>query len=392
MYRSLFPLTVGAFAIGSTEFAIMGLLPEIGETLGATVPAMGILITAYALGVVVGAPVLTALSAWISNKQTLVALMAVFVAGNLLSAFAGDYTTMLISRVVASLAHGSFFGVGAIVARRLAPPGKATQAIALMFTGLTLANLLGVPLGTWLGQNVSWRLVFGIIAGLGVLTMIAVATSVPDDKSRINLRQEVGAFRLPQVWFGLGITTVAFGALFAVYSYITPILNEHTGISGTTVTIVLALYGLGTTIGSIVGGRLGDRFGLPMVAVGLGAGALLLMLFTVTSHNLVAAVVTLVAFGGIMFALGPVVQNRVIEAAAPSGGEGSLVSALNQGAFNIANAIGAGLGALVIDLGWGYSATMWVGAGLSLLGTAVVTVAVVTDRRSAARTQVLQPA
>lgn len=390
MNRALFPLAIGAFAIGSTEFAIMGLLPEIGDTLGATVPAMGLLITAYALGVVVGAPVLTALSAWISSKQTLVALMAVFAAGNLLSAFATDYRMMLISRVVASLAHGSFFGVGAIVARRLAPPGKQTQAISLMFTGLTVANLLGVPLGTWLGQTVSWRLVFGIIAGLGVLTMVAVAMAVPDDNTRIDLRQEVRAFKLPQVWFGLGITTVAFGALFAVYSYITPILNEHTGIDGTMVTIVLALYGLGTTVGSIVGGRLGDRYGLPMVAWGLGAGAVLLVLFTVTSHSLIGAILTLIAFGGIMFALRPVVQNRVIEAAGPSGG-GSLVSALNQGAFNIANAIGAALGALVIDLGWGYSATMWVGAALSLLGAGVVTVAVLADRRSAAKTPVLLP-
>lgn len=390
MNRALLPLAIGAFAIGSTEFAIMGLLPEIGETLGATVPAMGLLITAYALGVVVGAPILTALSAWISSKQTLVALMAVFAVGNLLSAFATDYRMMLISRVVASLAHGSFFGVGAIVARRLAPPGKQTQAISLMFTGLTVANLLGVPLGTWLGQTVSWRLVFGIIAGLGVLTMIAVAVAIPDDDTRINLRQEVRAFKLPQVWFGLGITTVAFGALFAVYSYITPILNEHTGIDGTMVTIVLALYGLGTTVGSIMGGRLGDRYGLPMVAWGLGAGAVLLVIFTVTSHSLIGAIITLIAFGAIMFALGPVVQNRVIEAAGPSGG-GSLVSALNQGAFNIANAIGAALGALVIDLGWGYSATMWVGAALSLLGAGVVTVAVLADRRSAVKSSVLLP-
>lgn len=390
MNRALLPLAIGAFAIGSTEFAIMGLLPEIGETLGATVPAMGLLITAYALGVVVGAPILTALSAWISSKQTLVALMAVFAVGNLLSAFATDYRMMLISRVVASLAHGSFFGVGAIVARRLAPPGKQTQAISLMFTGLTVANLLGVPLGTWLGQTVSWRLVFGIIAGLGVLTMIAVALAIPDDSTRINLRQEVRAFKLPQVWFGLGITTVAFGALFAVYSYITPILNEHTGIDGTMVTIVLALYGLGTTVGSIMGGRLGDRYGLPMVAWGLGAGAVLLVLFTVTSHSLIGAIITLIAFGAIMFALGPVVQNRVIEAAGPSGG-GSLVSALNQGAFNIANAIGAALGALVIDLGLGYSATMWVGAALSLLGAGVVTVAVLADRRSTVKSAELLP-
>ena len=386
MPRALVPLAIGAFAIGCTEFVIMGLLPQIGTELGATVPAMGILITAYAIGVVVGAPAMTAISTWLTTKQTLITLMLVFAAGNTLAALAPSYQVMLIARVVSSLAHGSFFGVGAIAARRLVPPEKATQAIALMFTGLTLANVIGVPLGTLVGQHLSWRWVFAGVAALGIVTIFALVAWVPEDSVRIDLRAELGAFRQPQVWVGLAITMVSFGALFAVYSYITPILTTNTHLSGTTITIVLAAFGLGTTLGALAAGPLGARYGMKMVAVGLATVAALLLVFTVTSRNPVSAIITLVVFGAVMFALGPVVQNRVIEVA---GSAGSLVSAANQGAFNVANAIGAALGALVIDLGWGYASTMWVGAALALLGAAMVVANGLAGRRRVSRRELV---
>ncbi len=378
MPRALIPLAAGGFVIGCTEFTIMGLLTPIGASLHASVPAMGLLITAYAIGVMVGAPVMTALSSRITTKQTLMGLMVVFAIGNTVAAIAPNYQTMLAGRVIASLAHGSFFGVGAVAARRSVPPEKGTQAIALMFTGLTVANLAGVPLGTFIGEHASWRLVFAGIAVLGLLTALMLWVMLPDDNTRMDLRAEIGAFRQPAVWFGLIVTTVGFGSLFAVYSYITPILSEITHLGAGTIPLVLALFGLSMTVGTLLGGRMGARYGMRAVAAGLAAVAALLMLFTVTSHHPVLAVLTLFAFGCINFALGPIVQDGIIAAA---GTDGSLVSAANQGAFNISNAIGAALGALVIRVGWGYSATMVVGAILALVGFALVSVNLMVSGR-----------
>ena len=369
MPRALLALAVGAFGIGSTEFVIMGLLPQIAADLHATVPAMGILITAYALGVMVGAPVMTLLSAWLTTRQTLITLMVVFVAGNALVSVSPTFDLMLGARVLTALAHGAFFGVGAIAARRAVSPDKATQAISLMFVGLTAANVAGVPLGTWVGQHLSWRYTFAGIAGIGLLTIVALRLFLPADQQRIDLRSEFGAFRRPQVWLGLAVTTIGFGSLFAVYSYVTPILTELSGLGAGGVTLVLALFGVGTTIGTLAGGRFGDRWGMRAVAAGLAATAVLLALFTVTSSGAIPAILTLMAFGTVMFALGPIVQNRIIVSA---GTGGSLVSAANQGAFNVANAIGAGLGALVIEQGLGYRATMWVGSGLAVVGVGIV--------------------
>lgn len=383
MPRALVALAIGAFAIGSTEFVVIGLLPQIAGGLSVTIPAMGLLITAYAIGVMVGAPILTALSSLLTTRQTLMSLMGVFIVGNSMSALAPSYTVLMVARIVTALAHGSFFGVGAIAARRAVAPEKATQAISLMFLGLTISNIVGVPGATWLGQQIGWRWIFAIIAVIGVLTILALRAWLPDDDIRIDLRVEMAAFRRRQVWLGLGITTIGFGSLFAVYSYISPIMTELAGISENGVTIVLVLFGVGTTIGAIVGGRLGDRFGLPAVAVGLTVLAALLAVFTVTSHNAVLATLTLVMFGIVGFSLGPIVQNRIIEAA---GAGGSMVSAANQGAFNVANAIGAAGGAYAIKAGFGLTGTMWVGVILSAAGAVMVSFAVVSDRRNAART------
>jgi DHA1 family inner membrane transport protein len=384
--RALLALAIGAFGIGTTEFVVMGMLPEVADGLGVSVPAVGLLISAYAIGVVVGAPTLTALGVRFTPRQTLVALMVLFTVGNLLSALAPGYGALVAARVFTALAHGSFFGVGAVAARRLVPKDKATQAISLMIAGLTVANVVGVPLGTFVAQQLSWRLVFAAVAGVGLLTIAGLLAWMPrvaGDGS--DLRSELTAFRRGGVWLVLGLTMVGFAALFSVYSYVSPILTELAGIPEGWVTPVLGLFGAGTTIGTLAGGRLGDRFGLSFVAVGLVGTAGVLAAFALLAHVVAAAVVLLVLFGAVAFALGPVVQNRVIEAARVPGG--SLVSAANQAAFNVANALGAALGAATLSAGWGYTAPIWVGVAVALLGVGLAVLAVRAERRErAART------
>jgi MFS transporter, DHA1 family, inner membrane transport protein len=378
--RGLLALAIGAFGIGTTEFVVMGMLPQIAGGLGVSVSAVGMLISAYAIGVVVGAPTLTALGVRFSPRQTLVGLMVVFVVGNALSAFAPTYETLAAARVLTALSHGAFFGVGAVAARRLVSPDRATQAISLMITGLTLANVIGVPLGTFVAQQTSWRLVLGAIAVIGLVTIACLLAWMPRDVGEpSDLRSELRAFRRGQVWLVLGLTMVGFAALFAVYSYVSPILTELGGIPEAWVTPVLALFGIGTTVGTLLGGRFGDRYGFSFVAVGLVAAAVVLVAFAFLARTPVAAVVLLVLFGTVSFALGPVVQNGVIEAAQVRGG--SLVSAANQGAFNVANAVGAALGALVLSAGFGYTAPMWVGAVLALVGAGIAVVTQTVTRR-----------
>lgn len=370
MPRALLALAIGAFGIGTTEFVVMGMLPEIAEGLDVSVSAVGLLISAYAIGVVVGAPTLTALGLRFTPRQTLVALMVVFVVGNLLAALAPTYGTLAAARVLTALAHGSFFGVGAIAARRLVPPERATQAISLMVTGLTLANVIGVPAGTWVAQQTSWRLVLAVVAAIGVVTIAGLLAWLPADAGEpADLRTELSAFRSRQVWLVLALTMVGFAATFAVYSYVAPILTDLAGFTSGSVTPVLALFGVGTTVGTLVGGRLGSRFGFGFVAVGMVGVALVLAVFAFSAGNPVAAVVLLVLFGTLGFAMGPIVLNGVIEAADVPGG--SLVSAANQAAFNVANALGAALGALVISQGYGLTAPMWVGAGLAVAGAGI---------------------
>jgi MFS transporter, DHA1 family, inner membrane transport protein len=382
--RGLFALAIGAFGLGTTEFVVMGMLPEIAAGLGVSVSAVGLLISAYAVGVVVGAPTLTALGVRATPRTVLVALMAVFVVGNALSAVAPTYETLAAARVLTALAHGSFFGVGAVAARKLVPADRAASAIAKMMVGLTLANVVGVPLGTFVAQQVSWRLVLAAIAVIGLVTIGGLLAWLPADAGEPgDLRAELSAFRRGQVWLVLGLTMVGFAALFSVYSYVSPILTELGGLPVAWVTPVLALFGVGTTAGTLAGGRLADRYGFTFVAAGLAATAVLLGVFAVLARSPVAAVTLLVLFGTVAFAMGPAVQNGVIEAARVRGG--SLVSAANQGAFNVANALGAALGALVLSAGYGYTAPMWVGAALALAGSGIALVARSADRRAATR-------
>jgi DHA1 family inner membrane transport protein len=381
--RALLALAIGAFGLGTTEFVAMGMLPQIADGLDVSVSAVGLLISAYAIGVVIGAPTLTALGVRFTPRQTLVALMVLFTVGNLLSALAPSYGWLVAARIFAALAHGSFFGVGAVAARRLVPKEKATQAISLMITGLTLANVVGVPLGTFVGQQLSWRLVFAAVAGIGLITIAGLLAWMPEVAGEpTDLRSELSAFRRRGVWLVLGTTMIGFAALFSVYSYVSPILTDLGGIPEGWVTPVLGLFGVGTTIGTLVGGRLGDRWGMSFVAVGLVGTAALLAVFALVARTPVAAVVVLVLFGTLAFALGPVVQNRVIEAARVPGG--SLVSAANQAAFNLANALGAALGAAALSAGLGYTAPIWVGASVALVGTGMAVIAVRSERRERA--------
>ncbi len=380
MPRALLTLAIGAFGIGTTEFVVMGMLPEMAQGLGVSVPSVGLLISAYAVGVVVGAPTLTALGVRFPPRQTLVGLMVLFVVGNALSAVAPTYETLAAARVLTALAHGSFFGVGAVAARRLVAPERATSAISLMISGLTVANVVGVPLGTFVAQQTSWRLVLGAIAVVGLVTVALLLAWMPAELGEpSDLRTELAAFRRARVWLVLGLTMVGFSALFAVYSYVSPILTELGGLPVEWVTPVLALFGVGTTVGTLVGGRLGDRYGFSLVTVGLLATAVVLAVFALVARTPVAAVVLLVLFGALAFGLGPVVLNGVIEAARVRGG--SLVSAANQGAFNAANALGAALGAAVLSGGLGYTAPIWVGATLALAGAGIAVVVQAADRR-----------
>ena len=384
MPRALLALSIGAFGIGTSEFVIMGMLPQVAGDLSVSVSAVGLLISAYALGVVVGAPTLTALGVRFTPRQTLIGLMVVFTVGNLLSAIAPGYATLMAARMLTALAHGSFFGVGAVAARRLVPKERSTQAISLMMVGLTLANVIGVPLGTFVAQQLSWRFVFAGAAAIGLVTIAGLAAWLPRVAGEpTDLRDELSAFRRRQVWLTLGVTTVGFAALFSVYSYISPILTDLAGLPESWVTVVLGLFGVGTTVGTLLGGRLGDRFGFRFVVGALLATAAVLVLFALLASSAAAAIALIVVFGVITFAAGPAVQNRAIDAARVRGG--SLVSAANQGAFNLANALGAALGAATLSAGWGYRAPMYVGASLAVLGAGLAVVALRSGRAEAGR-------
>ncbi|MEU2155509.1 MFS transporter [Streptomyces sp. NPDC019396] len=373
MPLALLALAIGAFGIGTTEFVIMGLLPEVADDFQVSIPTAGYLVTGYALGVVIGAPLMTVLGTRVSRKRMLMLLMGLFIAGNVLSAVAPVFGAMLAGRFVASLAHGAFFGIGAVVAADLVAPEKKAGAIATMFTGLTVANVVGVPLGTFIGQSIGWRATFFVVAGLGVLGLLGVARLVPEQPrpEGVHLRHELGAFRNVQVLLAMAMTVLGFGGVFAAITYITPMMTSVAGFADSSVTWLLVLFGLGMVGGNLIGGRLADRALMPLLYVSLGALALVLGLFTLTAHNKIAAAVTIVLVGGLGFATVPPLQKRVLDQAS---GAPTLASAVNIGAFNLGNALAAWLGGVVIAAGLGFTAPNWVGALLaaSALGLAVL--------------------
>ncbi|MFE4517088.1 MFS transporter [Kitasatospora sp. NPDC056783] len=380
MPLALLALAISAFGIGTTEFVTNGLLPEVAGDFDVSIPTAGLLTTGYALGVVVGAPVLTAATTRMRRKNLLIGLMMLFIVGNLVAALAPTYALLMTGRVLSALCHGAFFGVGSVVAAGLVNPDKKAGAISLMFTGLTLANVLGMPMGTMLGQHFGWRSAFWGVVVLGVVGLIGIATLVPGEgvAEETNLRAELAAFRKPQVWLGLAVTAIGFSGLLASFTYVAPMMTEVAGFSPGSITWLLALYGLGLVAGNYLGGKAADRALTATIFTLLIGLALVLLLFTFTAHNKVTAVITLLVLGGVGFGTIPPLQTRVMQLA---GGPATLVSAANIAAFNLGAAVGAWLGGAAIDAGLGYTSPNWVGAVISTVGILLATVSVGLERR-----------
>ncbi|WP_405011902.1 MFS transporter [Kitasatospora sp. NBC_01539] len=385
MPLALLALAIGAFGIGTTEFVIMGLLPQVAQDFGITIPTAGLLTTGYALGVVVGAPVLAVLGTRFTRKRMLMLLMGLFVAGNLVTALAPTFELVLAGRIVASLAHGAFFGIGSIVAADLVAPQRKAGAIALMFTGLTVANVVGVPLGTLVGQQIGWRVTFVLVAALGVLGLAGIAALVPADHragapARAGLRRELAAFRNVQVVLAMLMTVLGFGGVFAAITYIAPMMTDAAGYAESSVTWLLVLFGLGMVAGNLLGGRYADRRLMPLLFTTLGALAVVLGLFAFTAHDKVLAAITVPLIGALGFATVPPLQKRVLD---QTGDAPTLASAVNIGAFNLGNALAAWLGGAVLAAGFGATAPSWVGAAMAAGALALAVVSAVLERRAA---------
>lgn len=371
-------LAIGAFAIGTTEFATMSLLPYFAPDLGVDEPAAGHVISAYALGVVVGAPLIAVLGARVPRRTMIVALMAIFALGNGLSGLAGSYVSMLGFRFLSGMPHGAFFGFAAMVAASLVPPHKRTQAVGQVFLGLTTATIIGVPMASWLGQAVGWRWSFLLVAAAALACAVLVALLAPRDvpDRRASPRRELSALARPQVWLTLGIGAIGFGGLFAIYTYLASTLLEVTGVSDAVVPLVLAAFGVGMTIGNIVVPRFADRALMPTAGVVLVWAALALAVFPLAAGNiwLLTLDVFCIGLGG---SLGTVLQTRLMDV---SGAAQALPAALNHSAFNFANALGPWLGGLAIAAGYGLTSTGWVGALLALGGLAMWLFSLLVER------------
>lgn len=395
MPLALFALTAGAFGIGVTEFVIMGLLLEVGTDLGVSISTAGLLISGYALGVVAGAPVLTVLTGRWSRKHVLLGLMVIFTLGNVGCALAPTYGTLMAARVLTALSHGTFFGVGSVVATGLVPADKRASAIAIMFTGLTVANILGVPLGTWLGQSLGWRSTFWAVAVIGVLAVAVIALFVPRDEvapEASDWRADLRALGRRPVLLGLLTTVLGFAGVFTVFTFIAPLLTRLSGFSPSAVSPILLVFGGGLVVGNLVGGRLADRRLVPAIIGTLAVLALVLFGMTFVLHDRVLTVIAVGLFGAAAFATVPPLQMWVLEKAQGAGQ--SLASSLNIGAFNLGNALGAWFGGVIIDRGPGLGAVTWVSALVPVSAILVVLVALRLESRErspgAPATRVLQ--
>ncbi|MFF8945825.1 MFS transporter [Streptomyces sp. NPDC014864] len=381
MPLALLALAVGAFGIGTTEFVMMGLLPDVAEDLHISIPTAGHLVSAYALGVVVGAPLLAAVTARLSRRTVLIGLMALFVAGNALSAFAPGYESLLGARFLSGLPHGAFFGVGAVVATNMVAPERKARSVSLMFLGLTVANIAGVPVATLMGQHLGWRATFLGVSAIGLAAIVSLALLIPHDHTHAStsgLRGELAALRPLPVWLALATTVAGFGALFAAYSYITPMLTVAAGYAGGDVTLLLALFGVGATAGNLLGGRLADHSLRGTLFGGLASLTVVLLLFPALMTAGWSAALAVALLGMAAFVTGSPLQLMVMEkaTAAPS-----LASSANQAAFNLANAGGAWIGGLALAAGFGVTSPALAGAALAVLGLAVAAVARLVDRR-----------
>ncbi|WP_404371805.1 MFS transporter [Corallococcus coralloides] len=386
----LLALAVGAFGIGVTEFAPMGMLPVIATDLGVSIPAAGLLVSAYAFGVLVGAPVMTLTTGRVPRRTLLVGLMGIFTLGNLLSALAPEYWTLMAARVVTSFNHGAFFGVGSIVAASVVAPNRRAGAVAAMFMGLTVANITGVPLAAWAGESLGWRASFWGIAGLGALAMIALRLTLPHGQVERSsdsgaMKAELAVLRRGPVLAALALTVIGSSAMFTVFTYIAPILKEQTRASAGFVTAMLVTYGLGLTLGNWLGGRFADRSVDRTLIFTLAGLATLLVVFAGVMPWQVPAAGVIFLWGVASFALVPPLQMRVMTAASDAP---NLASAMNIGAFNLGNAMGAALGGAVIGLDLGYPAVALAGAAMAGAGLLLVLLLV----RREARVSVTLPA
>ncbi|WP_186270385.1 MFS transporter [Burkholderia gladioli] len=376
----LFALAIAAFGIGTTEFVIMGLLPDVARDLTVSIPAAGLLVSGYALGVTIGAPILAVVTAKMPRRQALLGLIGVFIAGNLLCAIAPGYGLLMAARVVTAFCHGAFFGIGSVVASSLVAPNRRAQAIALMFTGLTLANVLGVPLGTALGQAFGWRSTFWAVTGIGVLAAGALALCLPRqlEMPQTSIAREFRVMRNPQVLMVLGISVLASASLFSVFTYITPILEEVTHFTPHEVTLVLLLFGLGLTVGGTLGGKLADWRRMPSLIASLALIGLVQVVFAGTMHLPIPLLVTIFLWGVLAFAIVPIAQILIVDRAieAPN-----LASTLNQGAFNLGNATGAWLGGMAIGAGVPLTQLPWVGVAMAVGALALTLWSASLERR-----------
>jgi DHA1 family inner membrane transport protein len=367
----LLALAVGAFAIGTTEFSPMGFLPEIAQGLSISIPQAGMLVTAYAVGVMIGAPMMTLWFGKYSRRKALILLMGIFTIGNIFAAVAPSYLGLMAARVITSLNHGAFFGIGSVVAASLVPKEKQASAVATMFMGLTIANIGGVPLATWFGQNLGWRTAFATIASLGVVTMLSLYKALPPLKSTevTNVKQEIQVLMRPRVLMALLTTVMGSGAMFSLYTYIAPSLKTFTHASATMITVMLVLIGIGFSIGNHLGGKFADR-SIDKTLIGfLGVLIAVMVAFPVLATTSVGAGVALVIWGAAAFGIVPPLQMRVMSVAHEAAG---LASSVNIGAFNLGNAVGAAAGGLVLSLNLGYGAVTMVGAVMAALSLGLV--------------------
>ncbi|RDH80196.1 MFS transporter [Mycolicibacterium moriokaense] len=382
-------LALGGFGIGTTEFVAMGLLPEIAAGLHITEPTAGHLISVYALGVVIGAPVIAALTARVPRKLLLTCLMAVFTLGNAATVVAPSYGSLVVARFVSGLPHGAYFGVAALVAARLLGPGNRARAVAQVMTGLTVATVIGVPLASWLGQALGWRSAFALVAVIGAITLAAISIWLPaiDATHASSPLTELGALRRPQVWLALGVGMVGFGGMFAVYTYVATTLTDVSGMARAWVPLALMVFGAGMVVGNLVGGRLADWSVVRSLYILLTALGVMLTVFVAAAHNPVTAMALLFAIAASGAAIAPALQTRLMDVAADAQ---TLAAALNHSALNIANATGAWIGGVVIAAGLGYTAPAGAGAVLAAAGVAILTVSVLLQRK-ASRQEAVAP-
>ncbi|MDI4664242.1 MFS transporter [Xanthobacter autotrophicus] len=377
----LLALGAAAFGIGTTEFVIMGLLPQVAGDLHVTIPEAGLLVTGYALSVTFGSPFLAVATARMDRRRALLVLMGVFILGNLMCALAPSYWLLMGARVLTALCHGAFFGLGAVVASALVLPGRKAQAIAMMFAGLTLANVLGVPAGTALGEALGWRSPFFVVVAIGIAAALALAAFLPRtiEVPPMNLKREAKSLGSPQVMLAMALSIVSSASLFSVFTYITPILQNVTGISTQGVTLMLLLFGVGLTCGNFLGGRLADWRLMPSVIGIMAVIVPLLASFAATSHAVVPAALTLFIWGVLAFALIAPLQTRVVTEAAKAP---NLASTLNQGAFNFGNAIGAWAGGLALTAGLPYADLPFMGAAIAVAGLALAVLSYALDLKA----------